>query len=82
MTHNGIMRAVRVYEKLLWQDPDRVSGAICFYGTRLPVQHMFDYIEGGQTIEEFCRDYRLPVETARQVLALASHGIEGFLKAA
>ena len=76
------MTAARVYRDLIWQDPDRVSGAVCFFGTRLPVQHMFDYLEAGQTIEEFCEDYNCPLEMAKAVLDLASHGVESFLEAA
>ena len=76
------MQAARVYQDLLWQDPDRVSGAICFYGTRLPVQHMFDYLESGQTVEDFCRDYDFPIDKAKAVLELASKGVESFLRAA
>ena len=73
------MVAERTYKDLLWQDPGRVSGAVCFYGTRLPVQHMCDYLEGGQTIEEFCVDYNCPLEKAKAVLDLAVLGIESFL---
>lgn len=38
---------------LIWTDPERMSGAPCFYGTRVPVQHLFDYLEGGHTIGDF-----------------------------
>jgi uncharacterized protein (DUF433 family) len=76
------MEAERVYKDLLWQDSDRVSGAVCFYGTRLPVQHMFDYLEGGQNLEEFCADYAVPLEMAKAVLELASRGISKLLEAA
>ena len=73
------MVAERTYKDLLWQDCGRVSGAVCFYGTRLPVQHMFDYLEGGQTIEEFCADYNSPLDKAKAVLDLAVLGIASFL---
>lgn len=76
------MSPARRYKDLIWQTPDRVSGAVCFYGTRLPVQHMFDYLEAGQNIEEFCQDYNCPIGTAKAVLELAVHGIESFLQVA
>ena len=76
------MNEPRAYKDLLWQDAGRVSGVVCFYGTRLPVKHMFDYLEGGQTIEEFCADYDCPLAQAKAVLDLAAHGIESFLQAA
>lgn len=62
------MEAERVYKNLIWQDSDRVSGAVCFYGTRVPVQHLLDYINAGQTVEEFCADYRIDLGQAREVL--------------
>ncbi len=34
-------------EHLVWVDPERMSGAPCFYGTRVPVKNLFDYLEGG-----------------------------------
>ena len=73
------MEAERIYKQLIWQDSDRVSGAVCFYGTRVPVQHMLDYINGGQTIEEFCADYRIDIEQARSVIALAMNGLDVYL---
>lgn len=76
------MEAERVYKELIWQDQDRMSGAICFFGTRVPVQHMLDYINAGQTVEEFCADYRIELEQARGVVELALNGIDSFLQKA
>jgi len=30
-------------------DPERMSGAPCFTGTRVPIAHLFEYIENGET---------------------------------
>jgi uncharacterized protein (DUF433 family) len=38
------VEAEYVYEDLIWQDSDRMSGAVCFYGTRIPVSFLFDYL--------------------------------------
>lgn len=76
------MEAERVYKDLIWQDADRVSGAVCFFGTRVPVQHMVDYLNAGQTVEEFCVDYRIELEQARAVVALALAGVENYLQKA
>ena len=43
--------------EVMWVDPDRVSGAACFNGTRVPVQNLLDYVEGGSTIEDFLHDF-------------------------
>jgi uncharacterized protein (DUF433 family) len=34
-------------------DPEIMSGGPCFAGTRVPVRVLLDYIEGGDTIDEF-----------------------------
>ena len=52
--------------EVIWVDPERVSGTACFKGTRVPVQNLLDYIEGGSTIEEFFEDY--PSVTRDQVI--------------
>jgi len=40
----------------LWQDSDRVSGAVCFRNTRIPLSILFDYLEQGD-LAEFYRGY-------------------------
>ena len=35
------------------RSPNRVSGAWCFKGTRVPVKALFENLEGGATIQEF-----------------------------
>jgi uncharacterized protein (DUF433 family) len=39
--------------KVLWIDPDRMSGAACFAGTRVPVQILLDHLKHGDTIDDF-----------------------------
>ena len=34
-------------------DPAILGGTPCFAGTRVPVKTLFDYIEGGDTIDTF-----------------------------
>ena len=36
-----------VLEEVVWTDLERMSGTPCFYGTRVPVKNLFDYLEGG-----------------------------------
>jgi uncharacterized protein (DUF433 family) len=52
--------------EVIWVDPERVSGTPCFKNTRVPVQNLLDYIEGGSTIDEFFQDY--PSVTRDQVI--------------
>ena len=38
-------------------DPDILDGTPVFVGTRVPVQSLFDYLEGGETLDEFLRQF-------------------------
>ena len=42
---------------LVKRDPEIMSGALCFSGTRVPVKNLFDYLEGSSTLEEFVEDF-------------------------
>jgi uncharacterized protein (DUF433 family) len=41
----------------LSRDPEIMSGALCFKGTRVPVQTLFDYLEGSSCLEDFLDDF-------------------------
>ena|SRR5579862_4644853 len=60
-------------------DPERVSGAPCFVGTRVPIRNLLDYIVGGETLETFLDDFEgVPREKAVAVLHLAfEHLLDG-----
>src|SRR6267142_4801194 len=38
-------------------DPDVLGGMPVFAGTRVPIQSLFDYLEGGETLDEFLRQF-------------------------
>ncbi|MBT9489617.1 MAG: DUF433 domain-containing protein [Rubrivivax sp.] len=42
---------------LVNQDPQIMSGALCFAGTRVPVKNLFDYLEGSSSLETFLEDF-------------------------
>jgi uncharacterized protein (DUF433 family) len=46
-----------VNEKLVVSDPDVMGGTPCFSGTRVPIQTFIDYLEGGNTMDEFLDDF-------------------------
>ena len=43
--------------ELTWVDPDRVSGALCFRDTRVPVALLFEYLAAGDSLDEFLRGF-------------------------
>jgi uncharacterized protein (DUF433 family) len=47
--------------------PDILSGTPVFAGTRVPVQALIDYIEGGETIDDFLAGF--PTVRREQVVA-------------
>ena len=44
-------------QALVARNPEIMSGALCFAGTRVPVQTLFDYLEGKSSLEEFLDDF-------------------------
>jgi uncharacterized protein (DUF433 family) len=39
------------------RDPEIMSGTPCFRGTRVPLQTLFDHIEGGDSLEDFLEGF-------------------------
>ncbi len=39
------------------RDPDIMHGTPVFRGTRVPVQTLFDYLEGGERLEDFLEGF-------------------------
>ena len=42
---------------MIVRDPKTMHGAPVFRGTRVLVQTLFDYLEGGQTLEDFLEGF-------------------------
>lgn len=38
---------------LIETNPEKMSGVPVFVGTRVPITHLFEYLEGGETLDEF-----------------------------
>jgi uncharacterized protein (DUF433 family) len=39
------------------RDPDILSGTLVFVGTRVPVRSLVDYLEAGDSLDEFLRQF-------------------------
>jgi len=61
-------------KNLITISPDIQSGEPVFAGTRVPVKNLFDYLKGGDNIDDFLNDF--PSVSRNQVerlLSLAEH---------
>jgi uncharacterized protein (DUF433 family) len=54
-------------EPIVISSPDILSGMPVFAGTRVPVQALIDYLEGGETIDDFLTGF--PTVRREQVVA-------------
>ena len=55
-------------EQIVHRDPEILGGTAVFRGTRVPVRLLFDYLEGGDTLDEFLRQF--PSVRREQAIAL------------
>jgi uncharacterized protein (DUF433 family) len=62
---------------VVWVNPDRMHGTPCFYGTRVPIQHLWDYLEGGDPLDEFLDGF--PGVTREQAQAVLRAALNGLL---
>jgi len=58
-------------------NPERMSGTPCFTGTRVPIGHLFELLENGETLDEFLDQF--PTVTREQALAALELSKESLL---
>jgi len=56
-----------VEQPIVTSSPDILSGTPVFAGTRVPVQSLIDYLEGGETIDDFLEGF--PTVKRGQIVA-------------
>ena len=49
--------AMETVNEIIVKDPDILGGTPVFAGTRVPFQALLDYLEGGETLNEFLDDF-------------------------
>ena len=62
-------------------DPEILGGTPVFLGTRVPARSLFDYLEAGESLDEFLRQFPsvkrdqaiAALELARDVLVTGAH---------
>ena len=55
-------------------DPEIMSGTPCFAGTRVPVRALLDYLEGGESLDDFLEQF--PTVSRRQAVAFLEQASE------
>jgi uncharacterized protein (DUF433 family) len=60
-----------VLNQLITKDPDVLGGTPVFRGTRVPFQNLLDYLEAGETIDEFLADF--PTVTRQTAVEALEH---------
>jgi uncharacterized protein (DUF433 family) len=66
---------------LIHSDPEILGGTPVFVGTRVPVQNLIDYLEAGESLDEFLVDFPSvsrgqaigALEIAKQALLESAH---------
>ncbi len=60
--------------------PDVMGGTVVFYGTRVPVQTLLDYLEAGESIDDFLEGF--PSVTREHVIAFLEEAKDRVIEAA
>jgi uncharacterized protein (DUF433 family) len=61
------------------RSPDVMGGTVVFHGTRVPVQTLLDYLEAGESINDFLEGF--PSVKREQVIAFLEDAKERAIKA-
>ncbi len=64
-------------KRVIHMDPEILGGTPVFYGTRVPIKNLFDYLEAGDSIEVFLEDFdSVQREQVLKVLLISQRLIE------
>ena len=64
-------------ESVVHSDPEILGGTPVFVGTRVPVQNLIDYLEAGDSLEDFLKSFpSVRREQAIAALELAREALE------
>ncbi|MFN5860747.1 MAG: DUF433 domain-containing protein [Pseudanabaena sp.] len=63
--------------QLIVRDPEIISGIPVFKGTRVPVKNLDDYLEAGDSLEEFLDDF--PTVQKEKVVEFLNLSIKYYL---
>ena len=64
-------------QRIINIDPEILGGTPVFYGTRVPIKNLFDYLETGDSIDTFLEDFEgVQKEQVIKVLEMSQKLIE------
>ncbi len=66
-----------MYKNLVEIDPEKLGGTPVFYGTRVPIQNLFDCLETGESLDQFLDQF--PTVERAQALAVFKESKEKLL---
>jgi len=56
---------------LIWVNEERMSGVPCFYGTRMPIESLFENLEADVSLDEWLDAF--PSVTRKQAVAVLEY---------
>jgi len=71
MNKNGSLEGV------IESDPEKLGGAPVFFGTRVPIQNLFDCLESGESLDQFLDQF--PTVTREQAVRVLEASKERLL---
>ena len=77
------MNNMNTLDDVVARSPEVMSGALVFAQSRVLVQTLFDYLQGGHSLSEFLADYpSVTAERAKAVIEASGKSFEKDRKAA
>jgi uncharacterized protein (DUF433 family) len=67
-------------QPIVSRSPDVMGGVVVFAGTRVPVQTLLDYLQAGESIDDFLQGF--PSVTRGQVIAFLEEAKDRIIEAA
>jgi uncharacterized protein (DUF433 family) len=67
-------------EPIVSRSPEVMGGTVVFHGTRVPVETLLDYLEAGESINDFLEGF--PSVTREQVIAFLEEAKDRAIEAA
>ncbi len=67
MPRDDQLKGKRMVQPVIHSDPEIQGGVPVFVGTRVPVKNLFDYLEAGDSLDDFLKSF--PSVTRDQAVA-------------